>query len=398
MTSMHDFPKPRFVMPRRSDRSTLALACGLLILLGGCGPAPHSGPGGPLVSVSGITMGAVPFQVTLVSTEEYEDNPKFWRAGVVGELERINRLMSTYRDDSEVSRFNAVRSTDWFSVSPDTARVVHIALEVSRQTDGAFDVTVAPLVELWHFGRDNDRTPRVPDGDSPPPPATSGTSQAEPRPVFQPPDPDEILRAKRHVGWERLHVQLDPPALRKDDPELQINLSAVAKGYAVDCVAEWLLENGVRSFLVEVGGEVRAHGTKPNGMPWIVGIEAPREDRREIFRRVALQDAALATSGDYRNFFEINGQRYSHTIDPRTGMPVPPLVASVSVRHDSCAWADAYATALIVLGPEDGPEFARMYGLSTLFILRSGREFRIVATGTFEQTPDKDQPAASSAR
>ncbi|RMG35975.1 MAG: FAD:protein FMN transferase, partial [Planctomycetota bacterium] len=353
---------------------------GLVLIFGAIGCRRMHQPAGPLVSVSGITMGAVPFQVTLVSTREHETDPQYWRSGILEQLQRIDRLMSTYRDDSEVSRFNAARTTDWFPVSRETAEVVQVALDVSRQTDGAFDVTVGPLVELWHFGRDNDHAPHVPSVKNT---ASSAEADGVVRKAFEPPDSDEILAAKRHVGWNRLHVRLDPSALRKDDPQIQINLSAVAKGYAVDRVAEWLLENGVRSFLVEVGGEVRAGGGKPDGSPWVVGIEAPRADRREVFRRVPLRDGALATSGDYRKFFEFNGRRFSHTIDPRTGMPVSPRVASVSVRHDECVWADAYATALMVLGPEDGPEFARMYGLTTLFILRSDGGFQTIATGAF---------------
>ncbi len=215
-------------------------------------------------------------------------------------LRGINDRMSTYLESSELSRFNVSKSTDWFEVSPETASVVAFSQTVAEKTSGAFDVTVGPLVNAWSFGPDP-RTQTVP-------------------------DEDQLKGLRDSVGYEKLSVRMEPPALRKSIPELQVDLSAVAKGYAVDRVVQLLNEAGAENVFVEIGGEVRTSGNKA-GQWWKVGIQVPDVDQEAVMIAHSLNtgagnDQSMATSGDYRNFFEVDGVRYSHTIDPRSGRPI----------------------------------------------------------------------------
>ena len=269
------------------------------------------------------------------------------RDTIASRLERVNRSMSTWDPESEISRFNRSQSTDPYSVTLEFADVVRQAEEVSRATGGAFDVTVAPLVSAWGFGARG-----VPG-----------------RPV----DPGVVDAARARVGFERLHVVPDGSALRKDDPDLEVDLSAIAKGYGVDRAAEGLAAIGLAAFAIEVGGEVRARGRKPDGSSWSVGIEAPDPDSRRIYRSVPLDDASIATSGDYRNWYDSEGARFAHIVDPRTGRPVPWIGFSVTVVHSSATRADAWATGVSVLGPEAGLELAAEEDLAVLFVLPDGR-------------------------
>ena len=242
-------------------------------------------------------------------------------------LTDIDEKMSTYRPDSEVSRFNRWKTTEPFHVSPDTLAVFQHALDISTLTHGAFDVTVGPLVDAWGFG---------PDG-------SAGTF----------PTDADLDRLRGRVGYRRLELDAIASTIRKLDPMLECDLSALAKGYAVDRVAEMLGAEGVEGFLVEVGGEIRTRGRNERGQLWRIAIERPVNGPPVVHRLVALSDLALATSGDYRNYYEIDGRQVSHTIDPRTGRPVDHDLASVSVIELSCVRADAIATALSVLGPDD---------------------------------------------
>ena len=272
-------------------------------------------------------------------------------------LAAINRQMSTYLPDSEISRFNCYAGDDWFAVSAETARVVAAGLEVSRDTQGAFDVTVGPLVNLWGFG-------------------PAGRAR-------EPPTDEAIAECQARVGYTRLEVRQEPPALRKRQADVYVDLSAIAKGFAVDEVAKLLDRHAVRSYLVEIGGEVRTRGRKPDGGGWRIGIERPVAGVRQLDCVVELDDRALATSGDYRNFFERQGRRYSHEIDPRTGRPVDHGLISVSVLADDCLTADAWATALLVLGPDAALTTARQLGLEVLCMVRSGDGWTEQATPGF---------------
>jgi len=296
------------------------------------------------------------YSVQLAALPAGLDSPRL-RANIEAELDRVNAWMSTYRRDSEISRFNRHESADWFPVSAETVHVVETARRVSVMTDGAFDVTVGPLVNLWSFGPET-REPRVP------PEA-------------------EIARRRARVGYRRIEIRDEPPALRKTRPDLTLDLSAIAKGFGVDQVAEALEKSGVSDYLVEIGGEVRARGVKSDGTAWRIGVEKPLPGRRELERVLEIRDRAVATSGDYRNFFEVDGKRYGHTIDPRTGRPVEHELGAVTVVEQTCMRADALATALMVLGPEKGHDLAVARGWAALFQVRGQRGIEIRETPAF---------------
>lgn len=281
------------------------------------------------------------------------------QADVDAILRQVNDVMSTYDDDSELSRFNRSRSTDWVIVSTDLLAVVDKAIRVSHLSGGAFDVTVGPLVNLWGFG---------------------------PGPVRgEMPTADQIQAAATKVGYQRLHVRDSPPALRKDDPDLYVDLSAIAKGYGVDQVATYLEGLGIESYLVEIGGDLRAKGDKEPQTPWRIGIEQPTPADRRVQKIIPIRDGAVATSGDYRNFFEVGDQRFSHAIDPRTGRPVTHNLASVTVISTSAMHADAMATALLVMGAEAGFQLAERENLAAYFLVDNGEGFSERSTSAFQK-------------
>ncbi|MGC1952845.1 MAG: FAD:protein FMN transferase [Gammaproteobacteria bacterium] len=278
---------------------------------------------------------------------------------VAAVLRQVNDSMSTYDGNSELSRFNQNRSGDWVSVSNQLLTVVREALRVSHLSAGAFDVTVGPVVNLWGFG--------------------PGPGRGEI------PSDAQIQAAVAKVGYDRLRVRSSPPAIRKDDPDIYVDLSAIAKGYGVDQVAAHLEGRGIQSYLVEVGGELRAKGNKAPGMPWRVGIEKPTPAARTVQEIIPIRDAAVATSGDYRNFFERSGERFTHEIDPRTGRPVTHNLASVTVISTSAMHADAMATALMILGPESGFQLAERENLAALFLVKQGSGFAELSTSAFQE-------------
>jgi len=281
------------------------------------------------------------YEITLAASEEFPEPDKL-QQGIETLLNQINQQMSTYVKESEISRFNASDSMEWFSISSDFAKVVSEALEVSKQTDACFDPTVGPLVNLWHFGPDLS--------------------------THQIPDDAIIKQTMEVVGYEKLHVRLRPPAIRKEKAGLKIDLSAIAKGYAVDRVAGLLSEKGYHNYLVNIGGEVVAQGKKNDQTFWRLGIEKPVENQREVTQIVTLTNSAMATSGDYRNYYKIDGQKFSHTIDAKTGRPVTHSLHSVSVITETCMQADALATALMVMGPTRAWEYAQSHQLNVYLI------------------------------
>jgi FAD:protein FMN transferase len=322
----------------------------LLLLAPSCPTAALASDDPQMLEVHGQTMGTS-FMVKVFDPPA--DFPGDWRHQIDQELRRVNDQMSTYLKSSEISRFNASDSTQWFAVSPETAMVVAVSLEIHTLSGGAFDITVAPLVDLWSFG-----------------PATR---------TFTPPDSEVVRQRLARIGSDKLSARLDPPAIRKHEPELSIDLSAIAKGHGVDRVSDLLRTLGAAHTFVEIGGEVRATGDKA-GTPWMVGLQQPDVAGQVVAVAHALKDEAVATSGDYRNFFEHAGQRYSHTLDPRTGRPVKHSLASVSVFAPDCMRADAWATAIHVLGPEEGLRLAQSLGLDTLLMIR-GDSGEIVSVG-----------------
>ncbi len=327
------------------------LAC----LLAACAPGTAE-PGLESYAFRGATMGTY-YAVKVAAAGLSEARLAEVRAIIEGELEDVNSKMSTWVEESELSLFNRHAETTLFEVSSSTFEVVSAALEVAEITGGAYDVTVGPLVNAWGFGAKGD---------------------------LPGPSDEEIRRLVDSVGYAKLELDADASALRKQRGDLYCDLSSIAKGYAVDRVAEALLAAGFDDVWVEVGGEVRAAGRNAEGRVWRLGIERPNLKPGALQRIVPLDGAAVATSGDYRNYRELNGARISHIIDPRTGWPVHHRLASVSVVHPRCMIADALATALMVLGPDEGRELARRENLAVLFLVREGEDYREIMTPAFK--------------
>ncbi len=328
----------------------------VLILVLFCSSCGVEGQTGNSTVVSGQTMGTT-YAIKIRGVPETFDL-ELVQKRIDEILERINSRMSTYREDSELSLFNQSESTDWMPVSSETVHVVSEAVRISTLTNGAFDVTIGPLVNLWGFGPDSQPI-RIPS--------------------------EEAIREKlTSVGYQHLHLRNAPPAIRKDESRIQIDLSAIAKGYAVDQVVEFLESQNVLHFLVEVGGELRGKGLNSAGLPWKVAIEKPKSDERAIHQVLNLESQAMATSGDYRNFFHENGERFSHTINPQTGQPVTHQLASVTVLRTSCMEADALATGLMVLGPDAGLKLARQEKFPAFFVSRTKRGFEETMTPELE--------------
>ncbi|MBW1687495.1 MAG: FAD:protein FMN transferase [Deltaproteobacteria bacterium] len=269
------------------------------------------------------------------------------RDRVAAVLERVDRGMSTWREDAELARFNRQAELTAFEFSAETRGVIVAALAIARETNGAFDPTVGPLVALWGFGPDA---------------------------ALEEPTEQELERQRARVGWPLLAWDREGRMLRRL-PGVQLDLSAIAKGYAVDAIVRELVRDRPLGLLVEVGGEVRALGTTLRGEPWRLGIQDPTASGDELEAVIALTGAALATSGDYRNLRVVAGKRRSHVIDPRTGRPLDNRVASASVVAPTCMEADAAATALMVLGPDLGMAWVEERPwLDALLLLRRGDE------------------------
>jgi len=317
---------------------------------------------------SGITMGTL-YNITLVDDGQARTPADRMQPVVDSVLAVVNAWMSTFDPESDISRFNAFRDTTGFQVAPEVVHVVRAALRVSRESDGAFDITVGPLVDLWGFGPDED-TPEMP-------------SDAQ------------IAQAKSRVGYTMLEIT-DGIHIRKTNPDVRIDLSAIAKGYGVDKVAEVIATHGYTSFLVDIGGEITARGKNAEGQSWKIGVDKPESGHApgdEITDVLALTDMSVASSGDYRNYKEIQGKRYSHEIDPNTGKPVQNGMIGATVITGKCMLADAYATALMVMPVQKGLEMIeRQHGIEVILYHNTGR-------GTFSATHSKgigkytEQPA-----
>lgn len=303
--------------------------------------------------LQGLTMGTS-YSVKVINAGAKTGDLK---QGVNELLNEINSSMSTYLADSELSRINQNKTTDWIVVSRELMRVLQLANKVSRQSKGAFDVTVGPIVNLWGFGPD--------------------------KKILEEPDEDRINSLMDRVGYKKLILDDNASRIKKIEPTLYVDLSGIAKGFAVDKLAEYLEENGVTDYLVEVGGEIRVKGRNKDNKLWRLAIEKPAIDQRAVHQVVELTDQAIATSGDYRNYFESEGRRYSHTINPVSGRPITNRVASVSVITSSAAYSDAMATAFMVLGAENGIELADRLKLKVLFLVKRDEGFEEVRSLAF---------------
>jgi FAD:protein FMN transferase len=283
-----------------------------------------------------------------------------WHAALQAELDAVVAQMSDWEPDSDISRFNRAPAGSW-QVFPEAAfEVLACALHVAAASDGAYDPTVAPLVALWGFG---------------------AHGQADTVPAAA-----AIRQARARVGWQRLQVRAPARQVRQPG-DCSLDLSAIAKGFAVDAVAARLKRAGVAAALVDVGGELRAFGRKPDATPWRVLVEAPGDDAGDSPPPcvLVLEDAAAATSGDHwHHVVDRDGRRLAHTIDPRSGHPVPDAPAAVTVVAGTAMEADAWATALTVMGAADGLAFARRHAMAVRFLLRTTAGTEALATPHFE--------------
>jgi thiamine biosynthesis lipoprotein len=315
----------------------------------------------PTYDLSGSTMGTT-FNVTLVAPPADIDLDSL-QTRIQDRLEHVDKIASTYRNDSELSRFNAKSSTDWFRVMPEFCRMIVSANEISVMTHGAFDITVGPLVNLWGFGPENRQENRE----------------------NELPTDEEISAVQSSVGYEMLETDCDHSVVRKASATIYVDLSGWAKGYAVDQIATLLDEQQLSNYLVEIGGELRARGHNAEQRKFSVAIEKPLPNNEMSYTLMRLSDVSVATSGDYRNFFEHDGRRYSHSIDPRTGRPVSDELVGVTVVSTQTAYADAVATAFLVLGPEEGHALAEKLRIAAYFLVRTDNGIEEKSTSQFEE-------------
>lgn len=311
-----------------------------------------------IYKINGFTMGTT-YSIKISNFDlSYKPDLKMLKINIDNELKRINKIFSTYILDSDISKFNSYKKTDWFETSEELVNLVDIALNISKQSDGYYDITVGPLVNLWGFG------PK--------------------KVVKEVPKKSVIDRLLKIIGYKKIKVNKDSNQIRKEIPDIYIDLSSIAKGYGVDKVSDLLLKKGFKNFLVEIGGEVKTNGIKSERDEWLVGIASPKNGF-SINKVIRLKNMSMATSGDYRNYFEKNGIRYSHTINPKTGYPIKHKLASVSVINKSCTLADAYATAIDVMGEKKGLSFANKNKLAVYMILRKNDEFIVAYSDYFKE-------------
>jgi len=315
-------------------RTTLAAAC---LLLAGCQVAP------PETLLQGVTMGSA---WTVKVAGALPMPAAQLQAGVQAQFESVDQALSTYRPTSDLSRFNAVDSGEWVAIDAQLGAVLSYALSLARRSDGAYDVTVGPLVNLWGFGPD---------------PAENRV-----------PDRDAIDAARARVGWRKVEVDASLARARKD-PGVRVDLSSLGKGRGVDRVAEYLDSAGVADYLIDLSGKLRARGSNGAGKPWRVAVEQPGADNTDdaLPASIALRDASVATAGDYRRYFEVDGRHYSHIIDPQTGAPVTHATVSATAMGSTCMEADALATVLMVMAPDAAQRLADEARIPALLILRA---------------------------
>lgn len=325
------------------------------ILLGGCKPARH------IEMLSGPTMGST-FTIKYVATPS---TPAADAAGVVvqGILDEVDRQMSTYRHDSDISRFNQLPAGSCMPMPSAVLELVDYSGRLSQQTDGRFDITLQPLLNVWGFG-----------------------PQSRDRHV---PAQRDIDMAMQQMGYQYLSREGNQLCKQRD---LKLDLNSVAAGYTVDRIASRFEELGIDSYLIEVTGELIAKGKKPDGSAWRIAIEQPTEGIERVAQRILEIDGwGVNTSGDYRNYFQEDGVRFSHTLDARSGRPVTHNLAAVTVIDRSALVADAMGTVLLIMGPDEGMAFARANELAALFVVREGETFRSYASPKFnENFPEGD--------
>ena len=307
------------------------------------------------VVLSGATMGTT-YNIKVVVPNGERHSAEKLQIAIDSRLQAFNQSLSTYISDSEIVTLNQAPVGEWLPVSERFLAVLTLSQQISQLSGGAFDATVAPLVNLWGFG---------PDWKAHKAPAAS-----------------DIEQALLSIGYQ--YIEIDSAQSRiKKLIDVSLDFSAVAKGYGVDEIAELLWAEGFHHFMVEIGGELRLHGHNGEGKTWRIGVESPAAGGK--IRPIAVSEVGVATSGDYRNYFEQDGVRFSHTINPKTGYPVQQELASVTVLAKNCMTADAWATAFMVLGYKKGYDLAIANNLAVLFLLKEGEEFKEISTPNFKK-------------
>jgi thiamine biosynthesis lipoprotein len=340
-----------FNLPKYKLAAKLWLITTMLVVFSGCSPSNDLARQEYLLQ--GNTMGTT-YNIKLVG--QNIDVVKI-QQGIDKQLQQLNQEMSTYITDSELSTFNQSRSLTPVNVSTGLARVIKEAIRLGKLSNGALDVTIGPLVNLWGFG-----------------------------PEYRPktiPNNELIAATKARVGLDKFAFKNG--MLSKSIPELYVDLSTIAKGYGVDLVAEFVEANGINNYLIEIGGEMRLKGFKHTGELWHVAIEKPLSTERAVYQIIVPKDNAVATSGDYRIYFEADGQRFSHIIDPKTGKPINHKLVSVTVIHPSSMTADGLSTAMMVMGEEKALAFAEANDLAVYIIEKTDHGFVEQSTVKFMQ-------------
>lgn len=330
-------------------KSTLLLA---LFTLAACSNQQDQQP----VRLQGQIFGSF-WLATLPDTWTAEQI-KLLEAGIEGELQKVDLSMSTYKPESELNQLNEAPLGEWFTVSDELFEVLNLSQAVAATSQGAFDVTLGGLVNLWSFG-----------------------PEARPETI---PEAELLNERLSVIGYQYLELDKEQTAARRLRNSY-IDLSGVAKGYAVDKVAEWLEQQGVENYLVNIGGEIIVGGERSEGKPWRIGVEVPDAKLQTIHHVVPLTNESVATSGDYRNYYEVDGRRMSHTLDPKTGWPVNHQLTSVTVIHPSNAVADAWATAFMVLGTEASLNLANQENIKVLLISKEDEAWKTQLSASLQE-------------
>jgi len=320
----------------------------LITLLSACGN------GDSLENITGPTMGST-YSIKYVRQAGLPAAAEV-QVEVEKILAEVDRQLSTYRSDSDIERFNQLPANRCQAMPPSVVELVRVGEQLSEQSDGSYDLTVEPLLNLWGFGPQA-RDEKVP----------SAVALAE---------------VRQRVGHD--HLRIKGNQLCKD-AAVEVDFNSIAAGYAVDRIAARLEALGIHNYLAEATGELKAAGRKLDGSPWRIALEEPRDDRQVAERIVTIDGYGLSTSGDYRNYFEQGGQRYSHTFDARTGAPVAHALASVTVIHPSAMMADGLSTLLLILGPERGWDYAQKHDIAAFFVMRADKGFVTRTSQAFER-------------
>lgn len=321
-----------------------------LILCGSCTDAER-----PVITLEGTTMGTG-YTVTLVSPPTTLKKARI-HEDIESAMAAVNQWLSNYLLDSEISRINRAPINQWLPIAEGTYRVIAASQKIAAETDGSFDITVSPLVSLWGFGPDKRE---------------------------KLPSDTEINASLAQVGWQHLQLDADTFSILKKAP-VTVDLSAIGKGFGVDYLCDLLDDYNIDNYLVEIGGEIRVKGHNASGRLWRIGIETPTLSRSGVQQAVTITNKAIATSGDYRNYYEKDGVRYSHTINPATGRPVEHNLASVTVISDSATEADAWATAFNVMGPEPAMALAEKQDLALYLLLYDEQQYQSRYSSAFSQ-------------